>query len=179
MRPSSTTQAPELADIATEVTGLLGVLRGRAHGNAPAGPVSASQMRALLAIGRLEGGNLRALGEALGSSAPATSRLCDRLEAAGLVERRLSTASRRELELYLSRHGRALLDEVKEREADELRPVLEAMPPEALRQLTAGLTAFRDAAASAVDGNSLAGDEPGEPRDETLDDSRLRIVRPA
>ncbi|MEV0090869.1 MarR family transcriptional regulator [Streptomyces sp. NPDC050738] len=148
MRPSTTTHCRDLADTAAEVSGLLGVLRGRALGRAPTGPVPVSQMRALQTIGSLEGGNLRSLGEALGSSAPATSRLCDRLEAAGLVERRLSRASRRELELHLSRQGRDLLDEVREYEVDELRPVLDAMPEDALGQLMEGLTAFREAAAA-------------------------------
>ncbi len=176
MRPSPTPPS-EAADIAAEVTGLLGVLRGRAHGRMPSGPVSASQMRALLAIGRIEGGNLRALGDALGSSPPATSRLCDRLEAAGLVERRLSVTSRRELELYLSRQGRALLEEVRKCEADELRPVLDAMPPEALGYLAQGLAAFRDAASLIVDGAAGARND-GEAA--TLpEEARLRIARPA
>ncbi|MET9497243.1 MarR family transcriptional regulator [Streptomyces sp. NPDC006552] len=172
MRPSPTTPS-QAAVLAAEVTGLLGVLRGRAQRSAPPGPISVSQLRALVAIGRLEGGNLRALGDALGSSPPATSRLCDRLEAAGLVERRSSVASRREVELHLSRQGRALLDEVRTQEAEELRPVLDAMAPEALGQLAAGLAAFRDAAAAVVDG------APGDAGGDTADEEPLRIVRPA
>ncbi|MBX7466419.1 MarR family winged helix-turn-helix transcriptional regulator [Streptomyces sp. NPDC059095] len=177
MRPGSTSPSQKAADTAAEVSGLLGVLFGRAQAKAPAGPVSASQTRALVAIERLEGGNLRALGQALGSSAPATSRLCDRLEAAGLIERRLSTASRRELELYLSRQGRALLDEVRRREMHELQPVLGAMAPEALEHLAKGLIAFREAAAGAVDGatEDVRRTAPRDP----VDEPRLRIARPA
>ncbi|MEV5607352.1 MarR family transcriptional regulator [Streptomyces sp. NPDC052225] len=172
----------ETADLAAEVSGLLGVVRGRAHGRTPSGPVPVSQLRALLAIGRLEGGNQRALGEALGSSPPATSRLCDRLEAAGLVERRLSETSRRELQLFLSKRGRALLDEVREAEAEEVRPVLDAMPAHALTQLAEGLAAFRDAAAALVDGAGadVAGTEPREAdSDGAGGQGRLRIARPA
>ncbi|CAM5298591.1 MarR family transcriptional regulator [Streptomyces xanthochromogenes] len=177
MRPRSTSQSQKAADTAAEVSGLLGVLFGRAQAKAPAGPVSASQTRALVAIERLEGGNLRALGQALGSSAPATSRLCDRLEAAGLIERRLSTASRRELELSLSRQGRALLDEVRRREMSELQPVLGAMPPEALDHLAKGLAAFREAAAAAVDGATE--DVRRTVAQDPTDEPRLRIARPA
>ncbi|MFF4185312.1 MarR family winged helix-turn-helix transcriptional regulator [Streptomyces sp. NPDC001691] len=177
MRPSPASRSPEAADVAAEVTGLLGVLQERARGAAPASPVSASQMRALLAIGRLEGGNLRALGEALRSSPPATSRLCDRLEAAGLVERRLSPTSRRELELYLSRQGRALLEESRLRELDELRPVLTTMSPEEVDHLIKGLAAFRRAAAAVVDSGVGGSGQSG--RDGAAEETHLRIARPA
>jgi DNA-binding MarR family transcriptional regulator len=160
MRPSTPSQPQDLAVTASEVAGLLAVLWGRVQLKVPTGPISPSQLRALLVIERLEGSNLRALGEALGSGPPATSRLCDRLEAAGLVERRLSTASRREVELYLSRPGRALLDEVRDRQVGEVAPVLEAMSPEDYGHLVKGLTAFRDAATVVVDGDEGAPDMP-------------------
>ncbi|MGX1882219.1 MarR family winged helix-turn-helix transcriptional regulator [Streptomyces sp. NPDC055287] len=164
-RPPSPPQTP--AHTASEVTDLLAVLWGRAQLQAPSGPISPSQLRALLVIERLESGNLRALGATLGSSPPATSRLCDRLEAAGLVERRLSPASRREVELHLSRPGRVLLDEVRQAQVLELAPVLETMSPEALTQLAKGLAAFRDAASAVVHGDTAA------------DASGMRVVRPA
>ncbi|WP_344489230.1 MarR family winged helix-turn-helix transcriptional regulator [Streptomyces enissocaesilis] len=166
MPPSPPSRLHDLAHTASDMTDLLAVLWGRAQMEAPSGPISPSQLRALLAIERLEGGNLRTLGEALGSSPPATSRLCDRLEAAGLVERRLSPSSRREVQLHLSRPGRALLGEVRECQVRELGPVLEAMSSEALAQLATGLAAFRDAAASVIDGGAA-------------DDARMRVVRPA
>ncbi|WP_442809463.1 MarR family transcriptional regulator [Streptomyces sp. NBC_01335] len=156
-RPSS---PQEVARTASEVTNLLAVLWGRAQANTPAGPTSPSQLRALLAIERREGGNMRALGEALGSTPPATSRLCDRLEAAGLVERRLSPASRREIELYLSRPGRALLEEIRAGQVREVSLVLAAMQPEAAEALREGLAAFRDAAAEVIDGERYEPDGP-------------------
>jgi DNA-binding MarR family transcriptional regulator len=146
----------ELAMTASEVTDLLAVLWGKARAQAPAGPISPSQLRALLAIERSQGSNLRALGEALESSPPATSRLCDRLEAAGLVERYKSPASRREVELHLSKQGQELLDEVRGHQVREIRKVLEIMPADALAHLTMGLVAFRDAAASAAGGTADA-----------------------
>ncbi|WP_299531534.1 MarR family winged helix-turn-helix transcriptional regulator [uncultured Streptomyces sp.] len=149
-----------MAQTASEVTDLLAVLWGRAQADAPAGPSSPSQLRALLAIERREGGNMRALGEALGSTPPATSRLCDRLEAAGLVERRLSAASRREIELYLSRPGRALLEEIRASQIRQVALVLAAMGPDAVEALHAGLGAFRDAAAQVIDGDRHERDAP-------------------
>ncbi|MGW7050655.1 MarR family winged helix-turn-helix transcriptional regulator [Streptomyces sp. NPDC054887] len=167
MPPRPPSRSPDPAYTASEVTDLLAVLWGRAQLSAPSGPISPSQLRALLVIERLDGGNLRALGETLGSSPPATSRLCDRLEAAGLAERRLSPASRREVELHLSRPGRALLDEVRESQVLELAPVLETMAPDDVTQLAEGLAAFREAAAAVVHGTAAE------------DDSPVRAVRPA
>ncbi|WP_338703331.1 MarR family transcriptional regulator [Streptomyces sp. Q6] len=171
----------DTADLAVEVSGLLGVVRGRAHGRMLSGLVSTSQMRALLVLGRLEGGNQRALGEALGSSPPATSRLCDRLEAAGLLERRLSETSRREFQLFLSARGRVLLDEVRAAEVEEVRTMLDAMPTHALGQLAEGLAAFRDAAAAVVDGAGMAARRAESCADRTggADQGHLRIARPA
>ena len=142
-RPSSREQASADAVAASE---LLEVLWGRGQESAASGTVSPSQLRALLVIERQEGTNLRALGEALGSSAPSVSRLCDRMEAMGLLQRAPSPTSRREVELRLSPRGRALLEEYRALRAAELNAVLERMDPAALASLTEGLAAFHAAA---------------------------------
>ncbi|MFE1481000.1 MarR family winged helix-turn-helix transcriptional regulator [Streptomyces fimicarius] len=142
-RPSSREQASADAVAASE---LLEVLWGRGQESAASGTVSPSQLRALLVIERQEGSNLRALGEALGSSAPSVSRLCDRMEAMGLLQRAPSPTSRREVELRLSPRGRALLEEYRALRAAELNAVLERMDPAALASLTEGLAAFHAAA---------------------------------
>lgn len=122
------------------------MLWGRGQESAASGTVSPSQLRALLVIERQEGTNLRALGEALGSRAPSVSRLCDRMEAMGLVQRAPSPTSRREVELRLSLRGRALLEEYRALRAGELNAVLRRMDPGALAALTEGLAAFHAAA---------------------------------
>ncbi|GHF50819.1 MarR family winged helix-turn-helix transcriptional regulator [Streptomyces fimicarius] len=142
-RPSSREQASADAVAASE---LLEVLWGRGQESAASGTVSPSQLRALLVIERQEGTNLRALGEALGSSAPSVSRLCDRMEAMGLLQRAPSPTSRREVELRLSPRGRALLEEYRALRAAELNAVLERMDPAALASLAEGLAAFHAAA---------------------------------
>lgn len=90
----------------SQASELLEVLWGRAS----TAPVSASQLRVLFILEHHEGINLRTLADSLGSTPPSTSRLCDRLQAVGFVERRTSAGSRRELELFLSRRGSAFLD---------------------------------------------------------------------
>ncbi|MFD4592148.1 MarR family winged helix-turn-helix transcriptional regulator [Streptomyces rubiginosohelvolus] len=142
-RPRSSEQAPAYAVAASE---LLEVLWGRGQESAASGTVSPSQLRALLVIEKQEGTNLRALGEALGSRAPSVSRLCDRMEAMGLVLRAPSPTSRREVELRLSMRGRALLEEYRALRAAELNAVLERMAPADLAALTDGLAAFHAAA---------------------------------
>ncbi|MET9514727.1 MarR family transcriptional regulator [Streptomyces sp. NPDC002994] len=137
----------EVAHAACAVSELLQMLWGRGQEAAPSGPVSSSQLRALTVLEGQDGVNLRALGEALGSRPSSVSRLCDRLEAAGLVERYPSAISRREIEVRLSRRGRALLDEFRAFRAREVETVLQEMSPAKLAALAEGLEAFQAAAA--------------------------------
>ena len=123
----------------------LDALQGRGHESMPGGPIPPSQLRALLAIERSEGMNLRSLGEALASKAPAVSRLCDRLQADGLLERVPSPNSRREVELRLSRRGHALLAEYRAARVKELQAVLASMSTTDLAHLIRGMAGFRDA----------------------------------
>ncbi|MFJ4964654.1 MarR family protein [Streptomyces sp. ADI96-02] len=142
-RPRTRDQVAADASAASE---LLEVLWGRGQEAASSGTVSPSQLRALLVIEKQEGANLRSLGEALGSRAPSVSRLCDRMEAMGLVQREPSATSRREVELRLSLRGRTLLEEYRAIRARELNAVLERMEPAAVAALAEGLTAFHAAA---------------------------------
>ncbi|MFD4831474.1 MarR family winged helix-turn-helix transcriptional regulator [Streptomyces uncialis] len=137
----------QLSEAVCDASELLEVLWGRGQEATPAVTVSPSQLRALLVIEQDEGTNLRALGEAIGSSPPSVSRLCDRMEAMGLVERRPSRTSRREVELSLSPRGRVLLRESRANRKREVAAVLAVMGPAALDALTEGLAAFRAAAA--------------------------------
>jgi len=134
---------------------LLEVLWGRAS-TAPASP---SQMRVLLMLEHHDGINLRTLADSLASTPPSTSRLCDRLVAAGFVERAISPADRREVRLHLSNRGRAFLDDLRARREKELQAVLERMPATKRTALLEGLEAFCDTAASRIhDDAPRAGD---------------------
>ncbi|MFJ4692384.1 MarR family transcriptional regulator [Streptomyces sp. NPDC088766] len=122
---------------------LLEVLWGRAS----TAPVSASQLRVLLILEHHEGINLRTLADALASTPPSASRLCDRLQAAGFVERTVSPNDRREVRLYLSGRGTAFLADLRARREKVLRAVLDQMSPAQRTALLQGLEAFCDAAA--------------------------------
>ncbi|WP_324787174.1 MarR family transcriptional regulator [Streptomyces sp. H51] len=128
---------------------LLEVLWGRAS----TAPVSASQLRVLFILEHNEGINLRTLADALGSTPPSTSRLCDRLQAVGFMERRACVTSRRELRLYLSRRGRAYLADLRARRESALLSVLEQMPAAQRSALQQGLEAFCVTAAAQIHGD--------------------------
>ncbi|WP_425586804.1 MarR family winged helix-turn-helix transcriptional regulator [Streptomyces rameus] len=125
---------------------LLEVLWGRAS----TAPASASQLRVLLILEHHEGINLRTLADSLASTPPSTSRLCDRLQAAGFVERVVRPADRREVRLYLSSRGRAFLDDLRARRERELQEVLTLMPAAKRAALLEGLEAFCAAAAAQI-----------------------------
>jgi DNA-binding MarR family transcriptional regulator len=132
---------------------LLEVLWGRASTT----PASASQLRVLFILEHHEGINLRTLADTLASTPPSTSRLCDRLQAAGFVERVLSPADKREVRLYLSGRGRAFLDDLRARRQRELQVVLEQMPATKRTALLEGLEAFCDAAATRIHDDEVPG----------------------
>lgn len=132
----------EVAGVAAMAAELLEVLWGRAD----TAPVSSSQLRVLLALDAHENINLRTLADHLGSTPPSTSRLCDRLQAAGFVEREVCETDRREVRLRLSPHGRTFLTDLRTRREAALRDVLDQMPATARTALLTGLEAFREAA---------------------------------
>ncbi|MEU9895092.1 MarR family winged helix-turn-helix transcriptional regulator [Streptomyces phaeochromogenes] len=136
----------------SEAAELLEVLWGRAS----TAPVSASQLRVLFILEHHEGINLRTLADALGSTPPSTSRLCDRLQAVGFVERRPGATSRRELRLYLSRRGSAFLVDLRSRRERALQSVLEHMPAAQRSALLEGLVAFCAAAAQEIHEDDVA-----------------------
>ncbi|GAA2348407.1 MarR family winged helix-turn-helix transcriptional regulator [Streptomyces kunmingensis] len=104
--------------------------------------LSALQLQALFATQASPAINLRTLAEEIGVAPSAASRLCDRLEAAGLLRRAPAPASRREIGLVLTRRGRDVLDNVAVQRARTLSAVLQEMPAAARHELLSGLHAF-------------------------------------
>ena len=101
--------------------------------------VPPAQMRALMIIDRMGSLNLRRLAAALGASASATSRLCDRMQAAGLMTRDRAAASRREIVLLPTESGRRLAQWVQGRRRAALSDVLHTMSPDGREALVRGL----------------------------------------
>lgn len=101
--------------------------------------VPPAQMRALMIIDRTGSLNLSRLAAALGASASATSRLCDRMQAAGLLTRDRAAASRREIVLLPTESGRRLAQWVQSRRRAALSDVLQTMSPSGREALVQGL----------------------------------------
>ncbi|MGP3976178.1 MarR family winged helix-turn-helix transcriptional regulator [Streptomyces sp. 8N114] len=148
--------SPAAAETAGEVIELLEVLWEHGRDAVSSSPVSASQLRVLYCLDRDEGMNLRTLGEMLGSAPSSVSRLCDRLQALGFLERLPSQVSRRELELHLTHQGRKYLSDLRLRREEALTATLAEMPPRARSVLHEGLRAFRDAAEGTAPAHRLS-----------------------
>jgi DNA-binding MarR family transcriptional regulator len=101
--------------------------------------VPPAQIRALLTIEQAGSLNLSRLAEALGASASAASRLCDRMQAHGLLTRGRAPASRREIVLLPTESGRMLAEWVRSRRRAALRDVMQTMSPDGRAALAQGL----------------------------------------
>lgn len=102
----------------------------------------ARQLLALRTVRRRPELNLTALAEHLGIGVPTASRLCDRLEAAGLIERTVQPRNRREVQLVVTAYGSRVLADVTERRVHHLAAVLAGLTPAQRTALQQGLYAF-------------------------------------
>jgi DNA-binding MarR family transcriptional regulator len=116
--------------------------------------VTAPQLRVLVMVASRGPLNLGTVARGLGVHPSNATRACDRLVAAGLLDRRDDPADRRNLQLQLTEQGRGLVDEVMDRRRHAIAEVLERMPALQRTALVPVLTTFADAA--------------GEPPDEHL-----------
>ncbi|MET9894652.1 MarR family transcriptional regulator [Streptomyces sp. NPDC006465] len=112
--------------------------------------LSAHQLKALKAVKHRSGLTLTGLADSVGITLPAASRLCDRLEAAGLLQRVPHPDNRRALHLLLTPRGRRALAEIGERRALKLAAALAAMTPLQRTCLEDGLRAFHGARRTTV-----------------------------
>ncbi len=134
----------------------LGLVLTRANGEVYP-KVPAMQLRALHFIEDHEPVNLTRLTEELGTIPSSASRLCDRLQAAGLLDRRTAVTDRREVELVLTSDGRRLLERLRAARRADLAEVLAAMTPQGRAALLHGLREFT----AAVERQAPAGVHPG------------------
>ncbi len=112
--------------------------------------VPALQLRALHFVETTERLTLTRLAAMLGVLPSSATRLCDRLQANGFLDRRPGATDRREVDLVLTDQGRELLDRLRgDRRADVGR-VLAGMSPDGRAALLAGLREFTAVADAAL-----------------------------
>ena len=110
-------------------------------------PVSPTQVRVLSIINTRPDTNVNRLAELLDVVPSSASRLCDRLEAVGLLRRSADQRDRREVRLVLTSAGRTVLRELRERRTLAVQAVLDRMPHRAQHDLLVALLHFGRAAA--------------------------------
>ncbi|MEU1122746.1 MarR family transcriptional regulator [Streptomyces sp. NPDC005899] len=111
-------------------------------------PVPPTQVRLMDAVARMPGITMGELGRQLEMAAPSVSRMCDRLQAAGLLRRTPKAEDRREVQLRLTEIGTAHLGALRHRRRQFLDRAMGAMAPDARHALVTGLSAFCEAAAT-------------------------------
>ena len=101
------------AAVESAVESLLAVLDSARMAQTPAIPPT--QLRVLQVVARGSSTNMNRLAEALDVVPSSASRLCDRLEATGLLRRVADPRDRREVRLVLTPAARQLLDDLRQR----------------------------------------------------------------
>ncbi len=119
--------------------------------------VTLPQYRALVVIASRGPQNASALAEALGVHISTLTRLCDRLVSKGLIRRRESTTSRREVMLTLTPRGERLVRSVTETRRAEIATIVARVPRSQRQAMVRALQAFGDAAGEADESAWLAG----------------------
>lgn len=108
--------------------------------------VSPTQLRVLSLLTTHPEANVNRLAELLDVVPSSASRLCDRLEAVGLVRRVADPRDRREVRLIPTAAAETLLRELKERRYRAVQAILDRMPTRAQHDLLLALMAFSHAA---------------------------------
>jgi DNA-binding MarR family transcriptional regulator len=108
--------------------------------------VTLPQYRALVVLASRGPRNMGTLAGELAVHPSTATRLCDRLVARGLVERRPAPDSRREVLLSLTTRGRRLVDDVTARRRAELADIVARVPAAARRTTIEVMRTFADAA---------------------------------
>ncbi|MCM0676542.1 MarR family transcriptional regulator [Micromonospora phytophila] len=108
--------------------------------------VSPTQLRVLSLISTRPDTNVNRLAELLNVVPSSASRLCDRLEAIGLLRRVVDPRDRREVRLVPTAAAESLLRELQERRHQAVQSVLDRMPGRVQHDLLLALLAFGHAA---------------------------------
>ncbi|MEW2144516.1 MarR family transcriptional regulator [Micromonospora vinacea] len=123
---------------------LLGIWESAREGTA--NRVSGAQLRAVMVVEQHDGINLRRLATRLDMLLSSASRLCDRLVAAGMLEREPGRFDRREISLHLTPEARRLVAELRAERQRQLAAVLAGMSWEGRDALLRGMREFDETA---------------------------------
>jgi DNA-binding MarR family transcriptional regulator len=108
--------------------------------------VSPTQLRVLTWLRSHPQTNVNGLAESLGVGPSSASRLCDRLEALGLLRRVADPRDRREVQVQVTPEAEQLMTQISRNRQRALDEVLARMSEASRQELVRSLTAFRLAA---------------------------------
>jgi DNA-binding MarR family transcriptional regulator len=111
--------------------------------------VTLPQYRALVVLTMRGPQRMTELADALEVGQSTVTRMCDRLDRKGLIERERPEENRRVVIVTVAPAGRQLVDVVMRRRRSLIRSILRKMTPVAQRDLVAALAAFTQAAGEA------------------------------
>jgi DNA-binding MarR family transcriptional regulator len=109
------------------------------------------EVRALVVVSQLGNASLRDLADGLGMHVSTASRLCDRLVAGGLLDRRDDPTDRRQLALRLTSRGRAVVDRVGDRRREVVARIVDRLSADECARLVDSLEQFAAAAGDVPD----------------------------
>jgi MarR family transcriptional regulator, transcriptional regulator for hemolysin len=115
-----------------------------------------AQWRAVAHLSRQEGMTQSALAESLEIQAITLTRLIDRMESAGWVERRNHPSDRRCVQLYLTAKSQPLLAEMQRRAADTLKEAVAGLSNGAQQQVIDALLLMKQNLATAENTENAA-----------------------
>jgi DNA-binding MarR family transcriptional regulator len=124
--------------------------RARQHG------ATRAQWKALLGISRHEGINQGGLADLLEVEPITLCRLIDRMEDAGLVERRRDPRDRRAWQLFLTEKAHPVIEELHATASDLMEQTLRGIPIAKVDEMTAMLNRIRENLLDPVDAMEAA-----------------------
>lgn len=113
--------------------------------------VTLPQYRALVVLATRGPQRMTELADALEVNQSTVTRMCDRLDRKGLIERERPEDNRRIVIVTIAPTGRQLVGAVMRRRRSLIRAILRKMTPGAQHDLVAALAAFAEAAGEAPD----------------------------
>jgi MarR family transcriptional regulator, transcriptional regulator for hemolysin len=131
-----------------------------------------AQWRAIVHLSRSEGMTQAALAESLEIQPITLTRLIDRMQNAGWVERRTHPLDRRAVQLYLTPQSQPILEEMHARAGDVLNEATRGLAPRAQLQLIAALEQIKHNLTAAETG-AVTPEQSGTTRH-----GRTRLAKP-
>lgn len=107
--------------------------------------VTLPQFRMLVVLATHGAMKLATLAGHLAVNPSTAMRMADRLTTAGLIDRHVNPANRREIVLRLTESGQRTVDEVTARRREEIAVIVARMPPGKRTDFVTALRAFTDA----------------------------------